>query len=218
MLTAAVPPRPGEVGARATTRGEWLRGPPRGPVSGQTAAIFNRFVGTPAGGIDRFERLPDDLVAALRFFGEEFDEETLRAHPRVNVSDYTEPPARYRRETAERLAESERATIEPFYFWDPIPAALMSPYDEPNRRAGRTLHTRAAASSIDFRDAATQIAVLRHAVRSWPDARVRRTALRRRTPRRSARCARAAGPGGDMGSPALISPPISTRSRAGSGG
>ena len=91
---------------------------------GPAGDSFERFVGPVGAEIDfigRYERLVDDLVAALRIAGETFDETLLRAHPRVNSSDYAGGTGLYTRRTAERLAEHERATIERFYPADPIP-------------------------------------------------------------------------------------------------
>lgn len=70
----------------------------------------------------------------MREAGEEFDERALRAHPPDNVADYERFPAAYRRDLAERLAESERATIDRFYPGELIPAGLLAPAPPLHRR------------------------------------------------------------------------------------
>lgn len=96
---------------------------------GAASALYEQFVGRRPGDVDfvgRFERLVDDLVAALRLAGEPFDEAGLRAQPPLNVSDYGGLPVPwYRPDTAERLAASEHAAIERFYAHDPVPARLL---------------------------------------------------------------------------------------------
>ena len=101
-------------------------------VPGDASALYEAFIGPPGDGIDfigRYGRLADDLVAALHLAGESFDEQALRAHPPVNVSDYVRLPACYGRRAAERLAECERAAIERFYPEDPLPVQLLHERD-----------------------------------------------------------------------------------------
>jgi hypothetical protein len=95
---------------------------------GAATHFYEAFVGVPGDEIDfigRQENLAGDLVSALRSAGEPFDEETLRAHPRVNSSDYALLPTLFTRVAAERLAEAEHVLIERFYASDPLPARLL---------------------------------------------------------------------------------------------
>jgi len=132
---------------------------------GAAGAVYETYVGPLGNEIDfigRFDHLADDLVAALRLAGEEFDEPALRACPPVNASDYALLPASYRPDTAERLADCERAAIERFYFWDPIPARLLDGgADAPLEPSA--LCTRIEQSEIALRDAKANVAVLHRA-------------------------------------------------------
>ena len=95
---------------------------------GHLAGLFERFVGTAAEPIEfigRYESLCDDLCIALRAAAEPFDESLLRAHPPANSNDYRIFPAVYEPAVAAALAEAERAAIERFYWWDPLPARLI---------------------------------------------------------------------------------------------
>jgi hypothetical protein len=132
-------------------------------VPGEAGALYERFAGPAAGAIDfvgRYEHLADDLSAALRLAGEAFDERAVRATPPVNASDYTHLSALYKRDTAERLAESERAAIERFYPWDPIPLRLLDDRDgmpiEPT-----SLRERLEESELELRNARAALVVLR---------------------------------------------------------
>lgn len=101
-------------------------------LPGFQARRLARYIGTPdrpISFIGRYESLVDDLVAALRLAGEEFDEHALRRHPRENCNDYERFPALYERRLATRLAECERATIERFYPTDTVPERLIASPD-----------------------------------------------------------------------------------------
>jgi hypothetical protein len=109
---------------------------------GHLENYFARWIGPASDPIDfigRFESLVDDLVRAMREAGEPFDEPALRAHPPDNVADYERFPAFYRRDLAERLADSERATIDRFYAGEPIPAGILAPAPPLRRRLLRVL-------------------------------------------------------------------------------
>ena len=134
-------------------------------VPGEAGALFERFAGTAAAEIDfvgRYECLADDLAVALRLAGEAFDERALRATPQVNASDYTHLSALYTRETAERLAECERAAIERFYPWDPIPVRLLKDRDDTPIEPA-LLSRRLEEAEIKLRNARAQLVVLRRA-------------------------------------------------------
>jgi hypothetical protein len=99
-------------------------------LPGYLGLLFGQFIGPPDKPIDfigRYERLADDLCAALRLAGEVFDEDTIRAVAPVNTTDYERFPANYRPEVAWRLALAEREVIERFYSEDPVPASMLSP-------------------------------------------------------------------------------------------
>jgi hypothetical protein len=95
---------------------------------GYASATFGHYLAAPrrkADFVGRFENLVDDACAMLRIAGEPFDEARLRAHPPENVNDYELMPARYRRRTARRLAQAERAVIDAFYPSEPVPRGLI---------------------------------------------------------------------------------------------
>jgi hypothetical protein len=76
---------------------------------------YERFVGPREEEIDfigRYERLEDDVVAALRAVDQDFDEEALRSFPPINV---TEPHPGCPQETRLRLMRSESEAYERFY-------------------------------------------------------------------------------------------------------
>jgi hypothetical protein len=122
-------------------------------LPGHLSPEFARYIGPPSRPIEfigRFEMLVDDLVRGLREAGENFDEQVLRLHPPDNVNDYARFPAVYRRNVAARLAESERAVIDRFYFDEPIPAWLVAPPEPLRRRLWkRTIGLR--SQSLGFR-------------------------------------------------------------------
>jgi hypothetical protein len=110
---------------------------------GAASALFERFVG-PAeneiGFVGRYEHLVEDVCLALRIGGESFDEQVLRAYPKVNTSDYGARGGLYPSSLAARLAEVERSGIERFYSWEPIPARMLINGPAPQvRQPGRQL-------------------------------------------------------------------------------
>jgi hypothetical protein len=134
-----------------------------GVASGGAGSMFAEFVGAAEGEIDfigRYEHLADDLVTALRLAGEDFDETALRASPRLNESDYLRLPALYRRDTAERLAESERTAIGRFYAAESIPESLLDEAYEPDVDAS-TLRLRIEDRDAELRAARTELALVR---------------------------------------------------------
>jgi len=90
---------------------------------GYLAAYYRQFVGPPNDEIDfigHHEQLADELVTALRLAGQDFDEDALRAKPRVNRSLRKETmpgvvvpdcPATLKA----RVMESEHEVYERFY-------------------------------------------------------------------------------------------------------
>ncbi len=140
---------------------------------GFASAMFERFVGPAEDPIDfigRHEHLPDDLCRGLQLAGERFDERALRSHPRVNVNDYGRYPARYEPELAERLVEAERATVERFYWWDPMPERLLMKADgrqthraaSPARASSQeTLKRRAEGAELGTRNARAELRATR---------------------------------------------------------
>jgi hypothetical protein len=127
---------------------------------GFASALYEQFVGRPGKEIDfigRYERLADDLCLALRFAGQEFSEQRLRAHPPANCTDFRQYPALYTPRVAERLAEAEHTSIERFYAHDPIPGHLLG-----QRRAARPpMAERLLQSEIQLRDAHAELAARR---------------------------------------------------------
>ena len=80
--------------------------------------LLRRFVGRAGDEIDfigRFESLTEDLIEALELAGEDFDSDAIRSIPPVNQSDYTQHPAVYPEELAERVLEVEAEAVERFY-------------------------------------------------------------------------------------------------------
>ncbi|HTU77757.1 MAG TPA: hypothetical protein VMF09_03260 [Solirubrobacteraceae bacterium] len=112
---------------------------------GHFTETVRSFVGLPEPEVDfvgRYERLVEDTARALALGGERFRASALRAHPPENVNDYTRFPARYRPDVAARLAHAERETIERYYPYQPVPAALVCgsehrEEDRPDTRAAR---------------------------------------------------------------------------------
>ena len=97
-------------------------------LPGAAGALYEAFVGAPGAEIDfigRHERLADDVCTALRLAGEPFDERALRRHPAVNTSEYSGAAAWFEPDVARALARSERAAIERFYPFEPIPRRLV---------------------------------------------------------------------------------------------
>jgi hypothetical protein len=87
-------------------------------LPGFCGELFERFTGppdAPASFIGRYERLVDDLVAALESAGQEFNEDALRAFPPRNVGDERYLNVRYRKDAVRRLAKAERPAIERWY-------------------------------------------------------------------------------------------------------
>jgi hypothetical protein len=84
-------------------------------VPGFLSDHYELFVGPPGDEIEfigRYENLEDDLVAAMRTAGQDFDEEALRSFPPINV---TGPQPECPQETKRRLMRSEAEAYERFY-------------------------------------------------------------------------------------------------------
>ncbi len=84
---------------------------------GMCGQLFQQYVGPPGGEIEfigRYERLADDLIAALTMAGEGVDEDAIRKCPPQNVGDRHRFPAEYTRELEGAVRESERQTLERF--------------------------------------------------------------------------------------------------------
>jgi Sulfotransferase family len=84
---------------------------------GWCSRMFEDYVGPPDRQIEfigRFERLPDDLVHALRLAGEAFDERALRETPHANVSSWPPRDARWSRSLAEAVRRAERDAFDRF--------------------------------------------------------------------------------------------------------
>ena len=90
---------------------------------GYLSEYFRAFIGPPEDQIDfvgRYEQLADDLVTALRSAGQDFDEDALRAMPRVNRSLNQDNPldtatTACPAATVRRLHQSEREIYTRFY-------------------------------------------------------------------------------------------------------
>jgi hypothetical protein len=106
-------------------------------LPGYLNLLFGEFIGSaerPIDYIGRYERLTDDLCAALA--GESFDEQALRAREPVNATDYARHPVHYEPDAAWRLALAEHRVIERFYSHDPVPAWLLAEDGAPRAEDG----------------------------------------------------------------------------------
>jgi hypothetical protein len=80
--------------------------------------VYERYCGPPDDPISfvgRYERLVEDLVAALTSAGQPFDADALHAHPAVNTTDREDPRTAYGAETRAALTASERDAFARFY-------------------------------------------------------------------------------------------------------
>jgi hypothetical protein len=79
--------------------------------------MFEEYVGPPENEIEfvgRFERLADDLVRALHFAGETFDERKLREGPPLNTTTWPDGKRGWSDALFEQVGDAEQSCLARF--------------------------------------------------------------------------------------------------------
>jgi hypothetical protein len=85
---------------------------------GYYAKSLVRFIGEGKNKIDfigKYENLVEDLIMALKFAGESFDENSIRILPPYNVSDKARFPAEYTAQLEQEVRNAEITVIRMYY-------------------------------------------------------------------------------------------------------